>query len=158
MVLPDAGQGWPVRSLTPADTIGTPGQESTGGRHLDQVGRQALNRDQLYVPGLIQARYAPEQPNGVRMAGMSKQGIGFCNLRNFSQVHDCQPVTDVFDHKQMMGHKEVGEVQLRLKFLKEIQYLCLNGNVQSGSGFVQNDEFRLGCNGPSHRYPLTLSA
>ena len=39
-----------------------------------------------------------------------------------------------------MGDEEVGELAFLLEFQEQVEHLGLYGHVQSGDGFVQNDE------------------
>ena len=56
-----------------------------------------------------------------------------------------------------MGDEQIGEVELLLQLLKEIDDLSLNGDVQGGDGLVTDDERGVDGQGPGDAYALTLT-
>ena len=42
------------------------------------------------------------------------------DFHNFSKVHDCDPVADMFDHTQIMGDKHIREAELFPQIGQEI--------------------------------------
>lgn len=50
---------------------------------------------------------------------------------DFSQIHDGHAIADVFNHTQVVGYEQVGQVELFLQILKKIDDLRLDGNVES---------------------------
>ena len=57
-----------------------------------------------------------------------------------------------------MGNEQIGQLELLLEFLEKFQNLCLNGYVQSGCGFIENQQRRFEREGTSDAYALFLSS
>ena len=51
-----------------------------------------------------------EQRMGVWVAWMAENVAGFGNFHNFSEIHDSQPMADVFDNQEVVGNKEIGQI------------------------------------------------
>jgi hypothetical protein len=47
----------------------------------------------------------------------------------------------MFDDPKIMRDEEIGEVQLIFQVHQEIEDLSLDGDIQSGNGFVCDDQF-----------------
>ncbi|MNL86121.1 hypothetical protein D3C87_2146960 [compost metagenome] len=58
------------------------------------------------------------------------------HLDEVAQIHHTQPVTDKFNHAQIMGNKNIGQIQLLLQLVHQIQHLGLNRNVQGGDRLI----------------------
>src|SRR5688500_18529641 len=68
---------------------------------------------------------------------------GACNLDDSTKVHHGHAIRDVLHDGQSMRDEQVSEVELFLKFLKQVNDLRLNGNVESRNRFVGNDQLRI---------------
>ena len=53
-----------------------------------------------------------------------------CQFHDLAEVHDRQPVTNMLYHCQIMGDKKIGEAELLLQILEQIDHLGLDGNIQ----------------------------
>ena len=65
----------------------------------------------------------------IRMHRGRKDRLRMSDLQYSTQIHDRRAVADIFDHKQMVGNKQVREAQGFLKGFQKIQYLGLNRDV-----------------------------
>src|SRR3954469_15084058 len=52
-------------------------------------------------------------------------------------------MSDLPDHCQIVGDEQVGQAAMLLKLREEIQYLCLNRDVECRYRLVTHDECRL---------------
>ena len=57
-----------------------------------------------------------------------------------------------------MGNEHIGQIQLILQILHQVQNLCLNGHVQSGNRLITYDEFGLQCQCTGNSDTLSSSA
>ena len=71
-------------------------------------------------------------------------------LHHMAQIHDHDPVGNMFDDAQIMGNENVRHAHFLLQIHKQVQHLRLNGYVQRG--------YRLQHNGSGNADPLSLSA
>ena len=64
----------------------------------------------------------------------------------------------MFDNREVMRNKEVGETELFLEVLEEVDDFCLDGDIQGRNGFVADNKFWLHGEGAGDTNPLTLAA
>ena len=57
-----------------------------------------------------------------------------------------------------MRDEEVGEAKVLLQVLHEVDYLCLDRDIESRDGFVGNDQPGFGCERAGNAYALSLPA
>ncbi len=69
------------------------------------------------------------------------KGLAGRKLYDFAQVHDRYAVTDMFHHTQIMGYEEIGQPELILQILEQINHLGLYWNIQRGHGLIADDQF-----------------
>ena len=79
-------------------------------------------------------------------------------LHDTSQIHDHDPVADVFDDAEVMRDEHIGQVKLLLQAAEEVDDLCLDRNVQSGYRLVADDDLRLHGEGAGNVHTLSLAA
>ena len=77
--------------------------------------------------------YGVEQGPGVGMAGRGEQVVRRCRLDDAAEVHHGHPVGDVLDDAEVVGDDEVGEVELALQPLEQVDDLRLDGDVEGHS-------------------------
>ena len=92
------------------------------------------------------------------MQGVLVQLVGAGQLHHVAQVHHGDAVGDVLDDVQIVGDEQVGQAQLLLQIVKQVDNLGLDGHVQGGDGLVADDEFRLDGQGPGNADALALAA
>ena len=77
---------------------------------------------------------------GIGVGRMTENVLAVAGFHDFPAIHDRDAVADVPDGTKSVADKQIGQVVLFLKLLKEIQTLCLNGNIQRGDGLIQDQE------------------
>ena len=55
-----------------------------------------------------------------------------------------------------MCNEDIGDTQIILQLLEQVQDLGLNRDIQGGDWFVADDQFRLACKCTGNSNPLTL--
>src|SRR4026208_2325203 len=86
------------------------------------------------------------------------QFIARGHFNNDTQIHDRDATTDVLNHRKIMSNKEIRQVKLFLQFLKQVNHLGLDRNIQRRDWFITNNEGRLQCEGARYTNALTLPA
>ena len=69
--------------------------------------------------------------------------LGGGGFDDFAAIHDEHVVADVLDHGEIVRDEEVGEAELLLEVLEEIDDLRLHADVERADRFVADDESRL---------------
>jgi len=88
---------------------------------------------------------APKRQRGERqmddgMQWLAEQLRGIRCLHQLAQVHHRDLIGEELHHRQVMGDKEIGQVELRLQILQQVQDLSLDGHVQRGHRLPAPDE------------------
>ena len=111
--------------------------EAASGRGRDGVGYVSVQGNAGNVPlSGVRNGISAEQRLGIKMEGMVEQLAGLCQLHDLAQLHDSHTVADVLDGTQAVGDEQIGQPQLLLDLLKQVQDLRLYGHVQGGDGLV----------------------
>src|SRR6266446_2511339 len=95
---------------------------------IQRAGYLARQLDALGTHRGVDCRNRGEQRARVGMAWIS---IDFVTVRNFddlAEIHNRDTLADVFDHSQVVRDEEIGQVQLLLQILEQVDYLCLDRN------------------------------
>ena len=74
------------------------------------------------------------------------------------EVHDGHALAQVFDHGKIVGDKEVGQTELLLDIIEEVDDLGLNREIEGGDGFIGDDQFGFHCQGAGDADALPLPA
>ena len=74
---------------------------------------------------------------GVGMTGVVKNFLRRSDLDDFPGVHHGHPVRHPGHHPQVMGNQNRCRAKGPLDFPQKVQNLRLDGDIQSGSGFVR---------------------
>ena len=64
----------------------------------------------------------------------------------------------MLDDPQIMGNKQIGQLERFLNVLHQIDYLRLNRYIQGTDGFVAHDEFRMKRYRSRNAHTLALAA
>ncbi len=91
------------------------------------------------------------------MPGLPEERIRGPGFHDFAQIHHRDTVGQVPDHPQVVGNEQVGEPELLLQLLQQVDDLCLDGDVQGGDGLVADEQVRLEGEGSRDADPLALS-
>ncbi len=103
-------------------------------------------------------RHRREQCLGVGVGGVLVDLGVPSDLHDPAQVHDADPVGDVPDHGQVVGDEDVGEVELRLEAVQQVDHLGLHRDVQRGHRLVGDDHLRAQRKPPCDADALALAA
>ena len=90
------------------------------------------------------------------MNRLSVQVLGFRILDDLAQIHHRDPVGDVADHAEVVGHEQIRQAELVLKFLEQIDDLRLHRHVECRHRFVGDDQFRVQGQRPGDTDALAL--
>ena len=99
-----------------------------------------------------------EQRPRVRMPGRGEQRVGGGDLDDAPEIHHRDPVGDVLDDAEVVGNDDVGEVELALQALQQVDDLRLYRHVEGRHRLVADDEPRLEGEGAGDADALSLPA
>ena len=89
---------------------------------------------------------------------MPEQCSSVGELRDAAEVHDRDPVADVLDDAHVVGDEEVGQPELALELLEQVQDLRLDRHVERGDRLVADDQVGFEDERPGDPDPLALAA
>ena len=69
--------------------------------------------------------------------------VDVADLDDLAEVHDGHPVGDVPDHRQVVGHEQVGQPEPGLQLLQQVDHTCLDGDVERGDRLVEHEQLGL---------------
>ncbi len=95
---------------------------------------------------------------GTGMEGLVVEGAGIGNLHNLPQVHDHDAVGHILHHRKVVGNKEVGEPQVLLDLLHQVEHLGLDGDIQGGNRLVADEHLRPDLQSAGDAEALALAA
>ena len=99
-----------------------------------------------------------QQTAGIGMNRTFKQLFGCAGFHNVAQMHDPDPVGNIFDHGQVMGDKQIRCTQLFLNVFHQIDDLGLDGYIQCRNRLVSNNQLRIHDQSPGYADTLALTA
>ena len=73
---------------------------------------------------------------------IGEEVLGATLLDDVSHIHHGDAVGDVFDHREVVRDEKIGEAELVLKVLQQVEGLCLNRDIEGGYRLVRDDEPR----------------
>ena len=143
-----------------------PGPSSRCGRHrlLAFLGRQRAARMEHAAGGRIERarqlalddgarpgalddgigdRRRRQQRLGVGVLRVGEQLVGGRVLDDAPEVHDGDLGRDVAHHGQIVGDEQVGQTELLLQVLQQVDHLALDRHVERGHRLVADDHARL---------------
>src|SRR6186713_1454633 len=80
------------------------------------------------------------------------------DLLDYTLVHNEDPVTDITDHRKVMGNKDDGKPKFFFQIIQQVENLRLYTHIQRRDGFITNDKGGPQGKGPCNDDPLTLTA
>ncbi len=112
------------------------------------------------MAGTVGIRYRDgrQQGFGIGVEGVAVQRVPVAQLDDAAQIHHRHPIGDVLDHRQVVRHEQQRQLQLRLQFPEQVEYLCLYRDVQRRHRFVGDDEVGTEDQGPGDADPLPLTS
>ena len=124
--------------------LGAAGVEEAARRRVDRRRDVAGEDDAVRRAGAIRVgdHRRREQRHGVGMARRAEEIPNRGHLDDLPQVHDRHPVAHVLDDGEVVGDEEVGEAELALQVLEEVDDLGLDRDVQGRHRLVADDQRR----------------
>src|SRR5262249_36477966 len=136
----------------------TPGVERAAGRRPNRARRVALQHGAPTLDGRVGDRHRRHQCLGV---GMQRCGIKIArsgDLDDLAEIHHRDAGADVLDDREVVGDKDVGQAELLLQLLQQIDDLRLDGHVERGYRLSAKDKRRRYREGARIPDPLPLPA
>ena len=106
----------------------------------------------------VQIRQSGEQSPGVGVAGVVVNLVNGSLFDDFARVHNVHEVGNLCHNAEVVGDVDNGNAQLVLNLLDKLQYLRLNGNVQSGGGLVADEQVGVAGKGDCDNHSLAHTA
>src|SRR4029077_2359744 len=75
-----------------------------------------------------------------------------------AQVHHRDPIADIGDYRQVVGDKDVGQVELASQLDHQVEDLRLDRDIEGRDRFVGDDHFGVEGEGPRDANTLPLAA
>ena len=89
---------------------------------------------------------------------MLVERLRVADLDDAAEVHDRDPVGDLADHREVVRDEDVGEVELALEVLEQVEDLRLHRDVERRHRLVADDQLRLQRERARDADPLALAA
>ena len=89
---------------------------------------------------------------------MLKEGVFSSKLHLVAQVHDHNSICNVADNREVVANKDVCQTVIFLQLFKQVNYLCLNRNVQCRNRLIADNNLWLKHNSARDTNTLTLTA
>lgn len=86
------------------------------------------------------------------------QDFPWRQLHDAALAHDRHAIGHIIHHRKIMRDEEVGKPEILLQIFQQIENLRLHGNIESGDGFVADQQFRAKREGSCNADTLSLPA
>ena len=118
--------------------------EAAAARRIDRARDVPLEHDPLALRSQIRIRDRDrrEQRLGVRHDRPRVELLGRRELDDLAEVHHGDPVAHVADDSEVVRDEDVGELELVLQVVEQVQHLRLDGDVECRDGLVRDDQLR----------------
>ena len=87
--------------------------------------------------------HGAQQRLGIGMARVAEQFLGVGLLNQLADVHDSDLVRNVLNDAQIVSDKQIGQVELPLQVLQEVENLRLDRHVERRHGLVTDNKPRI---------------
>ena len=77
------------------------------------------------------------------MFWLFKNGCCLALLHYLASIHHDNTLGNLRDHSEIVGDQHNGCIEILFQLHHQINYLCLNRDIQGGCGFVSNQNFRI---------------
>ena len=122
------------------DRVRAPGVEIAALGRGSGIGDFPFEDDATCADARIRFGDRGEEGRRVGMLGRGEDLLGLRQLHDAPDIHDGHAVADMPHHAQIVGHEEVGQPELDLQILEQIQDLRLDRHVQGGDRLVGDHE------------------
>ena len=99
-----------------------------------------------------------EQCPRVGVNGALEQGLAGGDLHQASRAHHRDAVGHVVHHREVVRDEDIGQAELALEVLQQVQHLGLHRDVERGHRLVADEELGLEGEGARNADALALSA
>ena len=133
--------------------------ERTACRRVHRTWDLPFQKDPMPRPRRVRIRnrLRRQQGFGIRVQRMPVYVVRPSGFHHVSQIHDADPVADMFHHAQVMGNKQVADSLPLLDILEKIDHLRLDRHIQRRDRLVADDKIRLQRQRPCNADPLSLA-
>ena len=146
-----AGHEMPVAALLqfgrafPAARLGdrAAGVKMTAARRVHRARHVALQADPLALHLRVRHRHGGEQRLGIGMLRIAVELARVGQLDDAAEIHHRHAVGNVLHHGEIVGDEQIGQVELGLQILQQVDHLRLDRHVERGNRLVAHDELRL---------------
>ena len=160
-----AGDGSELRLLRHAvlgvaEAVAQPaaGVEAAARRRVGRRGDVALEHEPLLADPRVGVGHGRQEGDRVRVAGLGVELVDGGQLDQPAQVHHPDPVADVLDDREVVGDEQVGQAELLLEVVEQVQDLALDRHVERRDGLVADDELGVEGERPGDADALALAA
>ena len=138
-----------------------PGAETAPGRRVNS--RRQLTSNSGHCQLLagrngVGLRHRVQEPACVGVGRVLVDLVGRPQFDELAQVHDTDCVDHVPHYGQVVGDEDEGQMVPSLKVFHQVEDLSLDRDVQSGHGFVSDDELGIEGQRPGQPDALALPA
>jgi hypothetical protein len=107
---------------------------------------------------LAETGNAVEKGAGVGVLGRKENFFNGALLDEFSFEHNQNTIGKIGDYAEVVGDEEDGHAELIAEIAKEVENLGLDGDIESGGGFIGDEKFGLAGEGHGDHGALLHSA
>ena len=79
------------------------------------------------------------------MLGTMEEGVGFGEFDELADIHDRNPIADVFDDTEVVGDEEIGEAEFVLQAHEQVEDLSLNRDIEGRDRLIGDDQTGWNC-------------
>ena len=102
-------------------------------------------------------RYSGDEGLSIRVSGMAINLITISQLDNSAQIHHSHSITEVTYGGQIMGNEQVGQSQVALQLLEQVEDLSLDRDIQSTDRLIRHNQLGLESERSGDADSLTLA-
>ena len=99
-----------------------------------------------------------QQGSRIWVARIGKEACGLSDLDDTAEIHHRDPARDVAHDAEIVRDEQIGQPELGLEVLQEVENLRLDRNIQRRDRFVADDEARVERQRPGDAHALSLAA
>ena len=134
------------------------GVEPAPGRRIGRRGHVALEDEPLLADPSGRGWARPTGARRCRGGGAARRARRRRPARRPAEVHHPDPVADVLDDREVVGDEQVGQAELLLEVVEQVQDLALDRHVERRDRLVADDELGVQGERPGDADALALAA
>ena len=112
---------------------------------VDEIRQLAPDGDQSLGRIGTDARQCGEEPARIGMARFGQHRPGRARLDHAPGVEHRDALANAVDDAEIMAHQQHRETAPRTQIFQKIEDLRLDGDIEGRRGFIEQQQFRLGC-------------